>query len=360
MDPVLHYDARRMQSAGPRDTALDSARALAVVAMVMGHTLDALLDTSLRETPAVATYWRFREFTAPLFFLVSGWAVATVVDRSTRTGLALVQARLPRVLLLLALGYLLRLPIWGWDRLLAGDREVWAHLLAFDALHCIGVSLFLGTVVVALVPGRIGRVVALGGSSVAIALLAAPVWNALSGGPLALQQMLGGGTGSFPLLPWGSYFFAGAAFGTACARLEPSRRTLVFFVAGLVASIPGLLSAVTLDLTVVDRRMYLYRLGPILIAAASLSLVPSWIAHRIAPIGRASLAVYVLHLPVLYGWGTWGGLYKTIGATLPVGQTVLLGISLLSGSVGLALAWGRARSLIERRGAAVEPEASRG
>ena len=45
------------------------------------------------------------------------------------------RGRLPRVLLLLAVGYALRWPGWGLDALLAGDPAVWSHLLAFDALH---------------------------------------------------------------------------------------------------------------------------------------------------------------------------------------------------------------------------------
>lgn len=41
-----------------RVPALDVARALGVVAMVFGHTCDALLSPAARAAPGIAAYWR--------------------------------------------------------------------------------------------------------------------------------------------------------------------------------------------------------------------------------------------------------------------------------------------------------------
>jgi len=51
------------------------------------------------------------------------------------------------VALLFVLGYLLRWPGWGFGPLVAGDREVRAHFLAFDALQCIAAALLVASLV---------------------------------------------------------------------------------------------------------------------------------------------------------------------------------------------------------------------
>ena len=66
-----------------RFPALDLARALGVLAMVFGHTCDALLSPAARITPAIATYWKARGLTAPLFMMVSGWVVALALSPGT-------------------------------------------------------------------------------------------------------------------------------------------------------------------------------------------------------------------------------------------------------------------------------------
>ena len=58
-----------------RNPGLDAARTFAMVAMVFGHSADVLLSTAVRALPSLQTYWTFRGFTAPLFLMVSGWAL---------------------------------------------------------------------------------------------------------------------------------------------------------------------------------------------------------------------------------------------------------------------------------------------
>jgi uncharacterized membrane protein len=68
------------RSTGGRLVALDVARAFGLVAMVFGHTCDALLSAEARAGPLVGVYWQARGLAAPLFMMVSGWAVALSIS----------------------------------------------------------------------------------------------------------------------------------------------------------------------------------------------------------------------------------------------------------------------------------------
>lgn len=320
----------------PRLPALDAARAIGVVAMVAGHTLDALLSPEARAHPLAVGYWKARGLTAPLFLLVAGWAVTVALRRAPARGLAAVWQRLPRVLLLLAVGVALRWPGWDVAGLQAGAQAPWAHLLGFDALHTIALA-FLGAAAVHALgrPAREERLLLALLLVLAVALgmrTPPPLPEAL--GPLALEQALGG-TSPFPLVPWAAYFLAGCLVGQAVG--DGSRRAAVgmaWLGAALVAATfwqevgtapPGAPALIA------------FRIGVVLALLALLSAVPPWLAATAAPLGRLSLAVYALHVPVVYGWSTVPGLAWRIGPRL--GAVEALGVALLVLVASAAAAW---------------------
>jgi acyltransferase len=334
---TVHRDPAREGNARPRIAALDAARALGVVAMVFGHTLDALLSPSARLLAGVQLYWKARGLTAPLFLLVAGWAVTAAIRRSGARGLDVVRGRAGRVALLLAVGYALRWPGWGVDRLRQGDHQVWAHLLAFDALHVIAVAIVVAAIVFAAPWSARTRVVVLSTLAAAavaagsIAPLVAPV-EALPQNRLALAvAQAAGGSSPFPLLPWIAYFLAGCVLGVAvgdCGRRAPAwtaaaGATLVAATAwtGVGEMPPG------------DPRLVAFRVGAVLVVLAALSAVPARWAARAAPLGRASLGVYGVHVAFVYGWSTWEGLATRIGPTLSLGRAALAAAVVLGASV---------------------------
>lgn len=327
-----------------RVPALDAARAFAVVAMVLGHTLDALLAPAVRAEPLVALYWVARGFTAPLFMAVSGWAVTVAVSRAPDRGLEVVRARLPRVVLLFALGYALRWPGWGLPLLRAGDGAVWAHLLAFDALHAIAAALLASTFVLAL-PWSAGRraaaFAALAAAAVALGTvpLAPPDPSALAPAlpRLALAQALGG-TSAFPLFPWVGYLFLGASLALVAGD-GAGRRALAIGSAGAALVAAALAGGV--EMGAGDPRLFAFRAGVVLVFLSALSVVPAALAERVRPLGRASLAVYVLHLPVVYGWSTHEGLAQRVGARLPLSTALATGLAVLAASLLAAQALAR-------------------
>jgi acyltransferase len=317
--------------------ALDGGRALAVVAMVLGHTFDALLAPSVRAEPLVAAYWMARGFTAPLFMLVSGWAVTVAVARSGARGLAVPRGRLQRVALLLALGYALRWPGWGVPLLFQGDGAVWAHFLAFDALHAIAVALLATSLVLALAGSAWRKALLLAGlAAAAVALGVSPLAAAPAALPpslpmLALAQAAGG-TSAFPLFPWVGYFFVGAILGLLAGSGGGARAAAVG-AAGVALVLVGARDG--LALAAGDPRLFALRAGVVLVLLAALSALPAAAAARVRPIGRASLAVYVIHLPIVYGWSTHEGLLQRIGPRLSFGAALATGIAVLGASLAL-------------------------
>ncbi|HVO20284.1 MAG TPA: acyltransferase family protein [Anaeromyxobacter sp.] len=328
----------------PRLAALDAARALGVLAMVCGHTLDAVLSPQARDTGAMTTYWHARGFTAPLFLAVSGWAVTLAIARSGARGWAVPLGRARRVLLLLVIGYGLRWPGWALDRFLALDRDVWAHFLAFDALHTIAVALLLASLALALPLGRAAR------AAVLAALGALAVWLGRGAGipgaepataaglpawlpAMALAQAVGG-TSAFPLVPWSAYFFAGTLIGL----LAPAdRRGAVgtAFAGAILVGVTVLWSGLG-DRAPGDPVLIGFRLGVVLLVLGALELVPARWAARAAPLGRSSLGVYAIHLPIVYGWSTVPGLSFRLGRTLGVGEALAVAALVLGASFVLS------------------------
>jgi uncharacterized membrane protein len=314
-----------------RIAALDAARAVGVVAMVLGHTLDALLAPAVRAAPAVELYWKARGLTAPLFLVVSGWAVAVAVRRSGAGGLEVLRGRLPRVLLLLAIAYLLRWPGWGVERLLAGDREVWAHLLAFDPLHTIAVALLLSACLLGAPWGDRAKAGVLAG--LALACVAAGTLVPRAGplpSPLPALALLqaAGGTSPFPLFPWAAYFFVGAIVALL-APTDARARARALGATGAALVLATFWTGVGV-MPMENPILVLFRVGGVLCLLAALSRVPSALAARLAPLGRASLWVYALHVPVVYGWSTHEGLAARVGPTLSLGEA--------AGAAGVVLA----------------------
>jgi hypothetical protein len=307
--------------------------------MVTGHTLDALLSPAARLHPLGIAYWKARGLTAPLFLLVAGWAVTVAIRRAPARGLGLVAERLPRVLLLLLVGVVLRWPGWGLAGLRAGDPAVWGHLLGFDALHAIAVAFLVSAVVFALGrPAREERLLfaLLVVLAVALGMRApAPLPEPLPAGlpALALTQALGG-TSPFPLFPWTGYFFTGCLVGLQVG--DGSRRGalgLLWLGAALVLAPCGKGIATAPP---GQPALIAFRVGAILLLLAALSAVPGRLAAVLAPLGRLSLVVYALHLPVVYGWSTVEGLASRVGPRLGAGPALGVALLLLLAAAGLA------------------------
>lgn len=338
-----------------RIPALDAARALGVAAMVFGHTLDALLAPSVRSHPVLVAYWKARGFTAPVFIAVAGWAVTVAVQRSGATGWAIPLGRMRRVALLLAVGVALLWPGWGIDALLGGDRAVFAHLVSFGVLHTIAVSIAAASLLFAVVRPRRTRLLALA----AIALLAVALGMRSPGAPttfagIALEQAIGGSS-AFPLFPWMAYFMVGAGVGLIFRDVGPPEGARLVGVGALIVAATCWTGVGTMPSN--DPILVLYRSGVFMLLVGLLTRVPTGVAARAAPLGRASLAVYAIHVPIVYGWSTHPGLAARIGARLGLPEALLVALGVLLASLAvrqvLVDVGVTARRLADRVGGAV-------
>jgi uncharacterized membrane protein len=341
----------------PRLAALDAARALGIVAMVAGHSLDALLSPAARALPAVEAYWKARGFTAPLFLLVAGWALTVATRRAAAGGAAILGGRLPRVASLLVIGVALRWPGWGREALWKGDLATWEHLLAFDALHAIAVALLVAAAVFALSRPRREEALLFALLLVGAVALGMKDPSPPPGSVAGLVPWLAlGGSSPFPAVPWVGYVFAGCLVGLAAeARPEAAARWMAL-TGGLVVAATFWTGVGTMPPA--HPILIVYRIGVVLLTLAALSAVPAWAARRVAPLGRLSLAAYAIHVPVVYGWSTVQGLAGRVGPVLGVGAA--LGVAAAVLAVSLALAWaveaarGRGAVALRRLRAAVE------
>ncbi|HSN90134.1 MAG TPA: heparan-alpha-glucosaminide N-acetyltransferase domain-containing protein [Anaeromyxobacteraceae bacterium] len=327
---------------------LDAARALGVLAMVAGHTLDALLAPEVRAQPGVELYWQARGFTAPLFLVTAGWGLAVSTVRGGARGLPVLSGRLPRVALLLAVGMALRWPGWATDGLVHLEPEPWRHLLAFDVLQTIAVGLLLAASVLALPldRGRAASVFALLAGTSLVAAWSVPPPRLPPGLVAIAAEQAAGGTSPFPLFPWLAYFFAGAVLGLT-ARAGSRRTALAVSGTGVALVLPFALLHPG-DFAPAHPVLVGLRLGGVLLLLGLLFAVPRGVARAAAPLGRASLAVYSLHVPVVYGWSTVHGLAGRVGPSLGLGEALGLAAAVLMASFAASRLLGAASGALAR------------
>jgi uncharacterized membrane protein len=324
-----------------RSAGLDATRALAVIAMVLGHTFDALLADRYKQTPLFQAYVPFRGMTAPLFLFVSGWAVMTRASRVSWSAAKLARVHLLRALVLFAWACALRWPSWEVSGLWHGDRAVWTHLLGPDALACIAAWVaFSG--LIGVLP-KVGWVRALFWTVMAGATPYLAAWAYRHPFPLPWGGWwIASFESPFPLVPWGGYFCVGAAVAV-CLEALPQKSTRALALLSVGFGLLAVTAWMGLDgLPLWSARLLAYRAGYVCsLGGLMLALTERWPNRWTTwstPIGRASLVTYVVHLPFIYGWGTLGGLREMWGASLTPWQAG--GLALLLVAVGTLISVG--------------------
>ncbi|MHB8874500.1 MAG: heparan-alpha-glucosaminide N-acetyltransferase domain-containing protein [Myxococcaceae bacterium] len=381
--PRLLTQANVPASSGERLTSLDLARCAAIALMVLAHFADQLVDPAEWSTPAGLAYGAIRGVTAPMFFVVSGWAFCAstlpAYESYLRIGPALFR-RVRRAGALFFWGYALTLPWWAPGFPLEVERSLWAPFFAFGVLQTAGTALLAGHLLLLL--SRSPRVFALLAAAMApVVVLAAPAvqrWAAVTlGQPVCGAFDPGGAAGGFPLAPWLAYFFVGCAVG-AFARQQgwSGAKMAVLTAAGACVSwLAGHFSNPYFTSHLDSRlfwtaspSLFLHRLATALVAlslAAAASLLIRRIPRPLALSGKHALSFYVGHMLLLWGTPLTPGLATLVSPTLPlweVGLAAALCLVLLwaavwtwTNTLALVIAWRRARFERVRISEAVEP-----
>jgi surface polysaccharide O-acyltransferase-like enzyme len=332
---------------------VDLARVVAILLMVQGHTLDALLAPEYR-TSAAFHAWSFgRGLTSCLFFFLAGFAfaLATYTHSGERRASAAGLRRFRRVTLFLLIGYALHSPMASLGDITNVTAEKWTAFVAVDALQCLAVTLTVLQVFA--LRARSSRQFLLLSLLAAIAIVTATPavaradWNAVL--PLSLAAYLTADTGSlFPVFPWVAYSLVGAAMGAAyvCAARPGWMATRVLGATGgamLIGSIVGTRlpwePLGRTDYWSTSPNQFLLRAGLVCTVVAALALASRRITRlpaALEALARHSLLVYAAHLCVVYGSAWNRGLRYWYGHALPFGSAVLWTVALWLAVIALA------------------------
>ena len=311
---------------------IDAVRAFAILMMLQGHFIDTLLAIEYRDPNSFAfnTWAYFRGITAPVFFTISGLIFTYLLIKAKEKGELCYRMRkgVVRGLMLIGIGYALRIPIFRW---LSGSFGT--YFMVIDVLQIIGLSLILIVALYILCQKKI-----LVFSTVTLCLgtfvfLNEPLYRsyAAEGIPLLFANYITKANGSiFTIVPWFGYMAYGAFIATLFYGyvLRPKFKIAIvsgFFVvgSGLIYTSSTLLHWLT---TVTDIPLfyevanynYLFvRLGNVLILFGLFYALESYLKHPIIlKIGQKTLSIYVVHFILLYGSFTGLGLNKIFGKNL--------------------------------------------
>ncbi len=339
-----------------RIAQLDIMRGAAVVAMVLGHSIDALLSPDVRTTELYRLYDFARGFTAPVFLVLSGFAFSVVTERRwagyTQPSVFLVK-RLFKIMMLLAIGYALHFPFFSLGKILLNTKpEEYAQFYRVDVLQCVaaGVLLLQGLVVVSRTPRRFAAAAL--GAGVVVTIMTPIVWNTDFGPflPRFLTPYLNEQQASlFPLFPYGAYMFFGAAAGHAYLKAAASGRERAMvkvllaaggaaFAVGLAADYIPLQLYPVHDYWKASPSIILIRTGVVFAVTSlifALEGVPPLLSRNARLLGKFSLLVYAAHIPLVYGSSISPGLAQAVGQTFSLPTTVVLGSCVLVSMLGL-------------------------
>lgn len=338
-----------------RIITVDVARALAVIFMVQGHTLDVLLAPAFREGGFFNCWLFLRGLTAPMFLTLSGFSFIVVSSRrweSFTSATSALKHRIFRFSFLICIGYLMHLPVRNPLDIRWMHAESWAQWAQIDVLQCIGLTLLLlqCLILVTRTPKAFGfSIFALG----VLAVVTTPLlWKAawLNLLPNMVSAYVDGARGAvFPVFPWAGYIIGGALLGLFYTWKRNGSAAPVFAVCGLSMAIVGfaidqMMAHAVRDLHFwrTSPHLFLMRFGGVMVILSIIDWAAKWqpFPQRVVQtLAKESLFVYVLHLFILYGSVWNSGLRQEIGATLGPVATITCILLLLALVIPMALGW---------------------
>jgi len=337
---------------------IDLGRFLALVFMLYGHPVSALLGTEYQHGTWF-DIWQFqRGLTSSMFLLLSGFAFSVATSRHWGSHQQFSPAffkRVRRFGLFVLLGYALHFPVPRFSLLATATDAQWRSFFAVDVLQLIGVTFLIVQTLVLVTRSRrvfTGAAFLLGAATLgATHALWAVDWSGVLPPWLAAYVSPTGGS-QFPLFPWASYVLFGAALGQiyvgwGAARLS-SYAALVLLLPGVLMAAGGWI-AVSLEgypwsadpwnfipLQVTIRTgSCLVLLSAIAYASQRLARLP----HFFAAVAQETLLLYFVHLCIVYGSIWNSGLAQAFAASLGPGETVLCVVILLASMAALGWYW---------------------
>ncbi|MEW7277224.1 heparan-alpha-glucosaminide N-acetyltransferase domain-containing protein [Aquimarina sp. 2201CG1-2-11] len=302
---------------------LDAIRAFAIIMMLQGHFVHALLADVYRDNSNVIyVIWEyFRGITAPTFFTITGFVFSYLLLKSKEEGVEnpRVLKGIKRAVKVILWGYFLRLSLFA-----IFEGTVNPSFFYVDVLHCIGTSLLL-LISIYLIVYQINKtyflttLLCLG----LVIFLLEPVysiWN-LEFLPKTVANYFTSKNGSvFTLFPWFGYVcFGGFMAGLFLKHKNDPKfykhailslsivGVLLMFCSSPVLMLLHNVTGVVVFKSVAYNNFLFIRLGNVLILFSVFVLLKDFLTSKILTnIGKRTLSIYILHFFVLYG--SWFGL----------------------------------------------------
>lgn len=338
---------------------VDVARAGAVLFMILGHSLNVLLDPSYQQGPAFQILLFLRGLTSCTFLLLSGFAFTVASSHYWDAHLHLSRRtfdRVRRFTFFIALGYAMRFPMDRLAHVRFISAGTWQTFLTVDILQCIGVTL-VGLQALVFVCRTRRRFAIVSAAIAAAIVLLTPVswaidWRAHV--PLVFAGYLSPATGSlFPLLPWSAFMLIGASLGYVYVTawiddpMKYSRRVLlpggvVMVVCGAAFALLPFSPLGRTDFWFTSPNLFLIRAGLVLILLDIVTFLTRWTHHLprvVAALAHESLLVYFIHILVLYGSAWTPGLQHLLQVPFGLGLTAVWVTIMLASMSGLAWGW---------------------
>lgn len=298
-------------------------RALAVLMMVEGHTVDAFLSDAFRN-PNSASFnlWlTIRGFTAPIFMFTSGVAFTYLLRLNKEPFFQnpRVKKGFFRFITLILIAYLLRYPTYTFFNFSVVTRDQWMTFFTVDALHLIGFGLFF-ILILAFAAEKLKLndwiVFAIGALFffLMFSVTEKIIWTNFL--PIPFAAYFYHGTGSlFPFFPWAGYVICGAILGSYLAHNPNSFGTKKFSLQLFAAGASILVVAAGIEIvenifysgkTFCTDNLYVitFRLGGVLILNSIMSFISlriKTLPDLVKQVGRHTLLIYAVHVIIIYG-----------------------------------------------------------
>jgi uncharacterized membrane protein len=332
---------------------IDLMRAFAVIQMVQGHTVDALLSPEFRSEQFPVYYiWNFmRGLTAPIFMFTAG-TVFTYLFRLAGEPFEnnpRVRKGFFRFLLLVSLGYLLRYPTYKVFDYSDVTQDQLNIFFTVDVLQLIGFGLLI-----VMISAYLSEKIKLSDTAVftsmaLIFFIGTPFISKINWVAFLPQPVAGyfyPGTGSlFPLFPWAGYVVLGGVLGSYLAKnplvFKTNRFSFNLALFGFALILVSEVSTFIIEKyfnyypvpTSYSPDIIVLRVGLVLV----LTSIVSFISQKIESIprifilvGRNTLLIYVVHLIILFGSAWNPGLALLFGSSLNVPETIFSALLMIT------------------------------
>jgi uncharacterized membrane protein len=337
---------------------IDLLRGWAVIVMIETHVVNATLLPALRQSDFHHVLTFLNGLVAPTFVFASGMAFAITLRRKIADYIRwtpVLAKQIGRLLMILAIGYILHIPKFSLRHLLyVAEEPAWRDFFQVDVLQTIAATLLLlQALLLALrTERRLYLTVAILSFLVVFLTPVVRTIHFTEMLPLPIAAYLNPEMKwQFSLFPWAAFLFCGALTGFLFLELrEQLRKYLLWGGVGVILlsfALHPLLAQVypAYNYWRGSPSFFLLRLGIVLILAWALYTVELKKGVRpsslVTLVGRESLMVYVAHLFLIYGdFGTFNFnamVHRSFGYAEAAGVSLVL-IALMC---LLAYVWGR-------------------